>query len=317
MIKTPLKASIVITTRNRKEELRIALESAVQQSAAPEVIVIDDGSTEGTAEMVRTEFSQVRLIRHDASRGLVVRRNEGARLATGDVVFSIDDDAEFASPYTVEQTLREFDDLRIGAVAIPFVEPKKDNRVLQRAPNIDGIWLTDSYIGTAHAVRRLLFLQLGGYREVLVHQGEERDFCVQLLQAGHVVRLGRADAIYHYESPKRDMRRMDYYGRRNDVFFVWHNVPIVFVPLHLAGTTLNGISAAWHTRRPVHMIRGLFSGYAGYLKQYHERSPVSASVYRLHRKLKKSGPCALEDIQQDLPPVMLDAGMPASAARSH
>lgn len=317
MIETPLKASIVITTRNRKEELRIALQSAVRQTVVPEVIVIDDGSTEGTSEMVRTEFPQVRLIRHDESRGYVVRRNEGARLATGEVVFSIDDDAEFTSPHTVEQTLREFDDLRIGAVAIPYVEPNKDNQILQRTPSPAGTWVTDSYIGTAHAVRRNLFLKLGGYREVLVHQGEERDFCIRLLQAGRVVRLGRADVIHHYESPKRDRGRMDYYGRRNDVFFAWHNVSMPFLPLHLAGTTLNGICAAWHSRRPVRMVQGILSGYAGCLRQWYTRSPVSPFVYRLHRRLRKSGPCALEEIQGQLPPLMREADLPAGAVESN
>ena len=111
-----MKASVVITTRNRKDELRTAVRSALQQSAAPEVIVIDDGSTDGTAAMITTEFPGVRLMRHEESRGLIVRRNEGAKLATGDIIFSIDDDAAFSTPEVIAQTLREFGDERIGAV---------------------------------------------------------------------------------------------------------------------------------------------------------------------------------------------------------
>ena len=103
----PLTASIVITTKNRKEELRLALRSAVTQSGQPEIIVLDDGSTDGTAELVRVEFPQVTLHRFEESKGLVVRRNEGARLAAGDVIFSIDDDAMFSTPRIVEQTLGE------------------------------------------------------------------------------------------------------------------------------------------------------------------------------------------------------------------
>lgn len=301
MVGPPQSATVVITTRNRKGDLRNAVASAIAQIGKVEIVVIDDGSSDGTSEMIRSEFPQVRLVRHLDSRGLVVRRNEGARLATGEVIFSIDDDAEFTSPRTVQQTLREFDDPRIGAVAIPYVEPRKNNRVQQRAPVADAIWVTDCYIGTSHAVRRDLFLRLGGYRERLVHQGEEKDFCIRVLRAGRVVRLGRADVIHHYESPDRDTRRMDFFGRRNDLYFAWHYVPLLFLPLHLAATTLNGCVSVLRSRRPAQMLLGMLSGFAGGLREWGERSPVPVAVYLLHRRLKKSGPCRLDDIEPLLP----------------
>jgi hypothetical protein len=99
------------------------------------------------------------------------------------VVFSLDDDAVFSSPFVLEQTLRDFSHPRIGAVAIPYIEPHKANREMQRAPTREDVWITASYIGTAHAVRRDVFLALGGYREHLVHQGEEGDFCIRMLAA--------------------------------------------------------------------------------------------------------------------------------------
>jgi glycosyltransferase involved in cell wall biosynthesis len=211
-------ASVVITTKNRREDLLKAVESAIAQRGLLEVIVIDDGSTDGTAEELQKKFSVfsfqfseeqlatshprlatapqalsldpqtaakplLRLIRHEESRGLIVRRNEGARVARGDVIFSLDDDAVFSLPFVVEQTLRDFSHPRIGAVAIPYIEPHKANKEMQRAPTREDVWVTASYIGTAHAVRRDVFLALGGYREHLVHQGEEGDFCIRMLAA--------------------------------------------------------------------------------------------------------------------------------------
>ena len=285
------------------------------QSVPVEVVVIDDGSTDGTDDLVRGLFPRVRLIRHEESRGYVVRRNEGACAASSEVVFSIDDDAAFTSRNTVEQTLREFDDPRIGAVAIPYIEPNKDNRVWQRAPAA-GTWVTDAYVGTAHAVRRGVFLQVGGYREQLVHQGEERDFCLRLLGSGRVVRLGTADVIRHYESPKRDMSRMDYYGRRNDVLFAWHLVPMPFLALHLAGTTMNGLRSAWRSQRPVSMIQGVCSGYLGCFREWNERAPVPVDVYQLHRRLKAAGACLLEVIEGQLPRLAPADWTPSTGNRS-
>src|SRR5947209_3991622 len=98
MEQSEVTVSVVIVTKNRKSQLAVALESALRQSADPEVVVIDDGSTDGTAELVRTRFPQARLERSETSQGCVVQRNRGARLASGSVVFSIDDDAAFSAP---------------------------------------------------------------------------------------------------------------------------------------------------------------------------------------------------------------------------
>jgi glycosyltransferase involved in cell wall biosynthesis len=296
----PLSASVVITTKNRKEELRNAIKSALAQTISLEVLVIDDGSTDGTAAMVRSEFPTVRLDRSEASVGYIVQRNRAARLADGDIIFSLDDDAVFASSHTVVQTLQEFSHPQVGAVAIPYLEPHKSPMVHQQAPSYDGIFITDDFIGTAHALRKDVFLQLGGYRESLVHQGEEMDFCIRMLAAAYVVRLGRADAIHHLESPRRDFRRMDFYGRRNDILFAWHNVPWLHLPLHLLGTTLNGFVAAGRAGRHLKMLQGIASGYVGCFRRWNERQPVSAKVYRLQRTLKKNGPQLLSNMERRL-----------------
>jgi len=293
---------VVIVTKNRLPELRVALRSALAQSVKPEVMVVDDGSTDGTAAAVATEFPGARLIAHRESKGLITRRNEAAAATAASFVFSIDDDAEFTSVSTVEQTLRDFDAPRIGAVAIPCLEPNQGFRVLQLAPDGDDCWITDSYVGTAHAVRRDVFLKLGGYREGLVHQGEERDFCLRMLAAGHLVRLGRADAIHHYESPKRDLSRMDYYGRRNDILFAWHLVPLPVLPLHLVGTTINGVRSAWQAGRAGAMLKGMLAGYLGGAQALRERAAVSAALYRLYRHIKKRGPVRFDAIRSALPP---------------
>jgi glycosyltransferase involved in cell wall biosynthesis len=104
-----IDATIAIVTKDRREELRRALTSATAQLGSVEVLVIDDGSTDGTAEMVRADFPKVRLHRFESSEGLVVRRNDAALLAHGRVIVSIDDDAAFSSPNSVAQTMQDFD----------------------------------------------------------------------------------------------------------------------------------------------------------------------------------------------------------------
>ena len=302
-VEAPAVATVVITTRNRQSSISATILSALHQSVPVEVLVVDDGSTDGTSELIRRDFPQVRLIRHDESRGYIVRRNEGARLAKSPVIFSLDDDAVFTSPHVVGQTLKEFNHERVGAVAIPLRNVRKTFTLLQQAPDDNALHVTCNYIGTAHAVRRDPFLAIRGYRESLVHQGEEQDFCIRMLQSGRIVRLGKADPIHHYESPFRESGRMDFYGRRNDVLFAWHHVPALFLPIHLVATTFNGLRTAIESGNLKKMLLGLCSGYTSCVRRWHERKPVSMETYLLHRKLKKSGATALDEIEPRLPPL--------------
>jgi glycosyltransferase involved in cell wall biosynthesis len=291
------EATVIVSTKNRKGELRAALDSILSQTANIEALVIDDGSTDGTSEMVMATFPSVRLYRLEPSLGYIVARNRAAELATAPILFSIDDDAVFSTPDVVDQTLREFDHPRIGAIAMPFVNGGQASAVSHQIVDRSKRYLTSSYTGTAHALRRNIFLRLGGYRERLIHQGEEMDYCIRMLAAGYVVRVGAAEPIYHYESSRRDLRRMDYYGRRNDVLFAWHNVPFPHVLVHMLGATIQGALYALKVGRPVHMWLGWLSAYAECFNSLSKRAPVSQNVYRLSRLLKKQKPRLLDEME--------------------
>lgn len=288
-------ATIVVTTKNRKDDLRGALASCSAQVGDFELLVIDDGSTDGTCEMVVAEFPNAVVIRNELSTGYIAARNRAGRLAKGCILFSIDDDAVFTSPHAVAQTLAEFNDPRIGAVAIPYADVNRDGVERQRAPSADGFFVSDRFVGTAHAVRKDLFLKLGGYREAFFHQGEESDYCIRMLDAGYFVRLGNADRIDHFESPKRDTRRMDIYGRRNDILFATLNVPWPWLPLHLLSVTIKGAWFGIRIGRPLRMLHGICIGYLDAFKYRHDRRPVSVASYQLFRRLRKSGAISIEE----------------------
>lgn len=289
-------ATIAISSRNRANDLRRALQSACSQSVAVEVLVVDDASEDDTAEIVRSEFPTATLFRHQTPTGYIAARNELARRASTPFVFSIDDDAAFSSPRVVEQTLADFSDRRIGAVAIPFINVDTDNHIRQKSPDSLSTFVTDRFIGTAHALRRDVFVALGGYGEHFVHQGEEGDYCIRMMDAGYFVRLGNADPIHHFESPRRSYARMDYYGRRNDILFAWQNIPLPDLFVHLPATTLNGLRTAIRVGRYRQMLAGIAAGYASSAVRLKLRRPVSRSTFKLFRRLKRVGALTLGDV---------------------
>lgn len=85
--------SVIIPSFNRRALVREAVASVLAQvGVALEVVVVDDGSTDGTGEALEAEFGdRVRLVRQ-VRRGVAAARNAGARLATGDWIALLDSD---------------------------------------------------------------------------------------------------------------------------------------------------------------------------------------------------------------------------------
>jgi len=89
----PTRFSLLISTHNRKYLLHRSLRAAVRQDYHDyEVIVVDDGSTDGTGEMVAQEFPQVRYVRQEPSQGMAAALNRGIEAATGEIIAFTDDD---------------------------------------------------------------------------------------------------------------------------------------------------------------------------------------------------------------------------------
>lgn len=306
-------ASIVITSRNRKDDLLAAIASCFAQTVPVEVIYLDDASDDGSHMAVAERFPQVRVVHEQHHVGYIALRNRGAQLARTNFIFSIDDDAIFTSPHVVEQTLREFGNPRVGAVAIPFRNVRISDELLQRAPEGDEIYVTRTYVGTAHALRRDVFLKLGGYRQSLVHQGEESDYCIRMLEHGYIVRLGRSDEIHHFASPKRDLARQHYYGTRNFLLFFYHYADPVRLPFYLMTGTALEVLRAIRLRALGVKMRAIIHAYRDLARNAHEREPVSPATFRIFRGLGVRPQTLSSLVHQLNPPSPLTAlGQPSN-----
>ena len=290
-----LAASVVIPTCNRVEELRALLASLQRQTVPLEILVMDDAASDVTRDMVAKDFPAVRYFRLDSRRGPAYQRNRGIELATSDIVFPVDDDTVFPSPFTAEQTLREFDDSRVAAIGIPYVNVRQDSVVRQRSPRPGTLFVTDTFVGASHAVRRDIFLRVGGFREHLFYMGEESDYCIRVIDAGHVIAVGSADPIHHLESPRRRFDLVDYYASRNHVLFAWHNVPMPYLIPHLAATIFKAATWTFRPDRLRNRVTAICSALSLIATGRASRRPVTVKAYKLSRNLKKSGPKEIGD----------------------
>lgn len=294
-----ISASIVITTKNRKDDLRQALRSALTQNVDVEVLVLDDASTDGTEMMVQQEFPDVRFLRFDTSEGYIVRRNQVVRMARAPIVFIIDDDACFSTKGVVGQTLADFSDPRIGAVAIPYVDVGYSTSVHQRAPATDSIYLAPFYRGTAHALRRDMFLQLGGYWELLVHQEEEIELALRMLESGFLIRCGTSEPVLHHASPVRSISRMDYYGRRNRLLVMWRNFPLRACLWRGAGVVAVTVCKYLVRQCSGKAIRGIGDAMSAIVAGKVPRAPVRKQTYAKYVRLKSKPMATLQSMVEE------------------
>src|SRR5688500_13955962 len=109
---------------------------------------------------------------------------------------------------------------------------------------------------------------------MLFQQGEEPDLSIRLLDAGYVVRLGRADPVRHLASPNRDIERQWFYECRNEILFAWHNVPMPDLPVQLAKTTLHMLWLGRGVHKTGLFVRGLLAGFRAAVRHRSDRLPV-------------------------------------------
>ena len=98
-----MKISVIIPTYNRKKTLARAIQSVINQSLSPfEILIIDDGSNDGTEEWVKENFQNIKYI-YQNNHGVSSARNIGIENAYGDWVAFLDSDDEWLPNKLYEQ----------------------------------------------------------------------------------------------------------------------------------------------------------------------------------------------------------------------
>lgn len=188
--------SVVIPLYNKEAEVERALRSAIEQSLAPrEIIVVDDGSTDGSADVVERVMREhpeagIRLIRQQ-NRGVSAARNRGIGEATGSYVALLDADDVWLSGYIAEvcRLMAYYPDA--DAYSTAFYIVNKGSRTAAATPESEGYVnvaeeaLKHRYpiIPSVATLRRSTVLDAGGFPEGM-RIGEDQWLWVRMIQRG-------------------------------------------------------------------------------------------------------------------------------------
>jgi GT2 family glycosyltransferase len=222
--------TVGITTRNRPDALAACLASlSAIAHLDPEVLVFDDASQPAVDEQLRASGANARVIRDASSPGYIVGRNRLVREAAGEFVLLMDDDAWLIGAAAIDEAIAVLRrDAGVGAIA--FAQAEADGRPWPAAMQPSAAQVPSvvpSFIGFAHMVRRGRFLALGGYREAFGFYGEEKEFCLRLLDAGlYTVYLPHALVAHVVDPNSRDRKRYLRFVARNDCLNSLLNDPL-------------------------------------------------------------------------------------------
>ncbi|MEU2027042.1 glycosyltransferase [Streptomyces sp. NPDC016469] len=246
------RTTVAIITRNRRESLLRTLDRLAALPERPPVLVVDNGSTDGTGEAVRHHPGGARLLSPGRNTG-ALGRNLAARRATTPYVAFSDDDSWWA-PGALKTAEALFDTYpKLGLLASrtlvhPTGEPDPLNRVLAASPlpgraDLPGTPVL-GFLGCAAVVRRSAFLDAGGYHGLLFFGAEETLLAYDLTAAGWGVVYEPTLVAHHGPDPgERPGRTVAVL--RNSLLTAWLRRPLTVALRETARLT-----GAWARGRP-------------------------------------------------------------------
>jgi N-acetylglucosaminyl-diphospho-decaprenol L-rhamnosyltransferase len=276
--------TLVIITRNRRERLLRSLGRL--EPGGPPVIVVDNGSSDGTAARVRERHPDMSVVRFAENRGSAARTAAVALASTEFVAFS-DDDSWWQAGALARGVEALRADVRLGLVAARvLVGPEQrldpassEMRASPLAldPPLQGPRIL-GFVACAAICRRDAYLATGGFHPRYGVGGEEALLALELAHRGLACAYLDDVVAYHHpariSSDRASHRQRRRRVARNDLWTAWLRLPV--------GQAL--LRTAEITRGPEGR-HGLLRALAGTLWVARERRPISALLARELRSL--------------------------------
>jgi GT2 family glycosyltransferase len=221
-----VRVSVVILSYNRKSDLSESiLEIQKSDFKEFEIIVVDNGSKDGTVQMLREDFPEVRLIALADNIG-VAGYNRGFRAALGEYILILDDDS-FPIDNALNRICEEFDrSADIGIIALNVRNYYDFDQELEKTEGDNLLKFEGktqlAFNGAGAAFRKVVFDEVGGYAEEFFLYWNEQDLALRVLDAGYKI-LWFIDIIslHKYSPVNRKSYRAPFFYTRNLYWLIW------------------------------------------------------------------------------------------------
>ncbi len=246
--------SIIIVNTNEGHVLVPCLRSVIQQTRdiSYEVIVVDNASTDGSAEILAAEFPSVRVIRNSSNLGFAASNNRGIQIARGNFVLLLNPDTEILDGGLQKTVAFMIEHPKAGIVGCKlFYADGKVQHSVRAFPTPWNIFCEASFLylvfpkshlfgqyhmtwfdystteavdwvsGAYFMIRREVIDRLGGLDERFFLYSEELEYCYRTRQLGYtVVFYPGAAIVHHWGGPRTKNKRLIFWGHHSQVLYI-------------------------------------------------------------------------------------------------
>jgi len=322
-----LRASVIIVNYDGRDHLGTCLSSLLSSiTQDDEVLLIDNASTDGSADYVEQAFPRVRVVRNQDNLGFGQANNLGARLAAGRYLAFLNPDTA-VEPGWLEALIGVLEDTPYTALTtskiLQMAEPEKvsgcgnemhyTGLTLGRGMGMDGNAFTEieevtAISGASFAVRKDVFMALGGFDADFFLYVEDTDISLRARLAGYRILHVPQSVVYHnyalHFGPKKT-----FYQERNRYLMLlkslrWGTLLVLSPALLLAEVVTWGFVLLREKKRLINKLQAygwIVTHWSDIvrkrrqvqkLRRVRDRDLVSQCTYRLAYEQTGSGPLA-------------------------
>lgn len=232
--------SVVIPNFNGEKLLEKNLPHLLKAKETPEnriaeIIIVDDGSWDGSVKLLTKNFPQIRLIKHKINRGFSASVNTGVRMAKGNLVVLLNTDVIPEKDFLVH-VFKHFEDSNVFAVSLheagygPARGSFRGGYIeLAMGEESKTLQLSFYVSGGSGVFRRSIWMELGGMDEKLLSPfyWEDIDLCFRAEKRGYVnLWEPQGKVVHKHESTisKLSKKYVQRVKERNQLLVIWKNI---------------------------------------------------------------------------------------------
>jgi len=280
----------MISTKDRPSDLNRLLNTLKKLTNYEEieVIVTDDCSRENIKELFQKDYPEMTFRISESPLNYICHRNSMFRMAKGNYVFSIDDDAWYEGSDPIEKAIKVFRENPNAAILNFTVNLPDGSRI---PPDItdENPFPIGEFIGCAHAIRKSCFTEEEDlYDELYFRQGEERDVAIKCLEKGYEILQVNNIAVFHnYQGTDRDHQSIHAHAFRNELSFYLKYFPGLRCPAFLVKCFLSHARFCFGKMWFRAFFAGIYGFFRFFLSELRKRKPVKQETVRRYLQLLK------------------------------